>query len=263
MKSRQCTWTQTKLDYVLDTFETITLKEMDNVKLMDRVETKYVMNYTQLIEVLQKLVPHYKILMVENIKKNKYQTHYFDTPDFKMYKKHHNGIVNRYKIRTREYVDTGLLFTEVKFKNNKKKTIKKRIKTKNKTALNQDSQEFVENKSSFNGNELRFALENTYSRLTFVHKQNRERLTIDLDLEYRNNKNETLTLEGIVVAEVKQEKLSHKSDFKNIMHEMHIRSRGFSKYCMGVSFLYSNAVKNNNFKENKLFLKKISKGERA
>ena len=38
--------------------------------------------------------------------------------------------VNRHKIRFREYVDSGLVFLEVKCKNNKGKTIKKRGRPK-------------------------------------------------------------------------------------------------------------------------------------
>ena len=46
----------------------------------------------------------------------------------KFYNDHHNQRVNRHKIRFREYVDSGLIYLEVKCKTNKGKTVKKRLK---------------------------------------------------------------------------------------------------------------------------------------
>ena len=45
-----------------------------------------------------------------------------------LYHDHHNGKLNRYKVRRRRYIDTDTEFLEVKLKNNKKRTIKSRIK---------------------------------------------------------------------------------------------------------------------------------------
>ena len=44
---------------------------------------------------------------------------------------HQNKKLNRYKIRQREYLISDISFFEIKFKSNKGRTIKKRIKTKN------------------------------------------------------------------------------------------------------------------------------------
>lgn len=38
------------------------------------------------------------------------------------YHDHHNGKLNRFKIRQREYMDTKTSFLEVKFKNNQRRT---------------------------------------------------------------------------------------------------------------------------------------------
>ena len=56
-----------------------------------------------------------------------YRSLYYDTVDRQFFLDHHNERVNRYKVRFREYVNSGLSFLEVKCKNNKKKTIKNRI----------------------------------------------------------------------------------------------------------------------------------------
>ena len=64
-------------------------------------------------------MPHYKCVEIENKRVSQYQTLYYDTKDMKLYNEHHNGHLNRYKIRHRTYVDSNLSFLEVKFKNNK------------------------------------------------------------------------------------------------------------------------------------------------
>ena len=67
------------------------------------------------------------ILQIDGKRKHDYKSLYFDTEDRKFYNDHHNQRVNRYKVRYREYVDSGLVFLEIKCKNNKGKTIKKRL----------------------------------------------------------------------------------------------------------------------------------------
>ncbi len=121
----------TELAAVLKTFTPITLAEMEGVELMDRTDTKYIFNISQLPGVLENLSQYYKLLNVNGVNENKYKTLYFDTPDFQLYMDHHNGRTNRYKVRYRQYVDSGLVFFEIKNKNNKERTIKSRIKRTN------------------------------------------------------------------------------------------------------------------------------------
>ncbi|MBT4478083.1 MAG: VTC domain-containing protein, partial [Flavobacteriales bacterium] len=107
----------------LNKFETITLSEMDDVKLMSRTDTKFVFNFSRLPEFLEKLSPFYKVLLIDGNLIHDYKSLYFDTEDRKFYIEHHNRRVNRNKIRFREYVGSGLTFLEIKLKNNKGKTI--------------------------------------------------------------------------------------------------------------------------------------------
>ena len=101
---------------------------MDSVKLMDRTDTKFVFNIDILPAVLNEAKVFYKILDVEGNRISRYKTLYFDTQDFDLYNKHHSGKLNRYKVRHRTYVESSLGFLEVKFKNNKGRTLKTRIK---------------------------------------------------------------------------------------------------------------------------------------
>ncbi|MCE9538823.1 MAG: VTC domain-containing protein, partial [Bacteroidetes bacterium] len=118
------------LNSILAEFSPITLKEMDGVKLMDRIDTKYVFTVQQLPVLLEQLKNDYKILTVEGNRLSRYESLYFDTKNFDLYHCHHRRKPNRYKIRFRKYVESNLHFFEVKFKNNKGRTIKNRVKQK-------------------------------------------------------------------------------------------------------------------------------------
>ena len=95
---------------------------MDQVTLLNRIDTKFVFEQGLLEKVLQEIKPHYRVLDIDGVRLNSYRSIYFDTEDFKFYYEHHNGKKNRSKVRYREYIDSGLCFLEVKKKNNKGKT---------------------------------------------------------------------------------------------------------------------------------------------
>ncbi len=235
---------------ILNTFEPISLKEMDSVKLMDRTDTKFVFNRSKLPEVLNSITEFYKVLEVDGKKISRYKTLYYDTSDFSLYLAHHNGHLNRFKIRHRTYIESSLGFLEIKLKTNKERTVKTRIKQKE-TPLNwqTNSIEFLEKSTPFSSETLVPALWVNYSRITFVNKQSAERITIDLGLEFLKGA-VVQNFDELVIAEVKQEK-KKPSPFLKIMKQLHIREGSMSKYCLGVTVLCPN-IKKNNFKP-KLF----------
>lgn len=245
----------TDLNQLLCSFEPITLSEMDGVKLLDRIDTKFVFNYNHLPDILENLGKYYKILDVNGVKKNKYETLYFDTPDFKLYLDHHNGRNNRYKVRYRKYVDSDLVYFEVKYKNNKGRTIKSRVKRSNindiiegkaATLVNVNTPLFPEG--------LEPKLWVNYSRITLVNKLSTERLTLDLDLQFKNGEREH-SYKSLVIAEVKQEDI-RSSPFHDLMKRNHIREGSISKYCFGVIDLID-GIKKNKFKSKLLTLNKV------
>ena len=112
---------------LLNQFNPITLSEMDEVKLMNRTDTKFVFPRTILREILADLSKGYRVLEINGKRISTYQTLYFDTADFGYYLDHHNGVGNRFKVRIRNYVESDLFFLEVKNKY-KGRTDKKRIR---------------------------------------------------------------------------------------------------------------------------------------
>ncbi len=243
------------LQTILTTFRPITLKEMDSVKLMDRTDTKFTFSSSQLCDVLSQIKDNYRILEIESKRKSVYKTLYYDTENLKLYLDHHNGHLNRYKIRHRTYVDSNTGFLEVKFKSNKARTIKERIK-KVVTPMkwDEDTMAFLNEKLPFNASSLKPVLWVNYKRITLVSNDLTERVTIDVDLEFISG-DVVKKMDNLVIAEVKQDK-KNASAFLSHMKEKHIRVGSISKYCLGIA-LTKSYVKKNNFKEKILALKHI------
>ena len=238
------------LDNYITSFESISLEEMDSVSLMKRVDTKFVFNRSLLEEIFPLLADQYKLLYVNDVVKSKYTSLYFDTTDFKFFMNHHNGKLNRSKVRFREYIDSQVSFLEVKRKNSKGKTIKKRVQVDTPTkTLNLDQKKFIKNRLK-EDYELLYCHTNFFHRITMVNKFLKERITIDFDLRFENDK-KTIKDETnhIVIAEVKQEKLDRTSFFYKLMKENNIRPSSMSKYCIGTSLLNKD-LKANRFKKN-------------
>jgi hypothetical protein len=234
--------------------EAITLKEMDNVKLMDRTDTKFTFHISALPKILEDIKSNYKVLSIGNKRISKYETLYYDTPNFDLYLKHHSGKLNRYKIRHRTYVESSLGYLEVKFKNNKGRTIKERIKKKDvPQTWDENSTVFLNSKLPFASATLFPVVWINYMRITLVSIVNAERVTLDLDMEFLSNDKKT-SLSQLVIAEVKQHSKKD-SAFLGIMKQHHLREGSMSKYCMAIAFM-NDDIKKNSFK---LKLNKINK----
>lgn len=238
-------------------FEPISLAEMDSVKLMNRTDAKFLIPLAMFSAILTDLLPHYRILDVNGLRLADYETLYFDTESLQLYHEHQSGRLNRYKIRQRNYVQSNLIFTEVKFKNNKGRTIKTRVRQQVLPGETMDDNvcSFLQRQTPFYAAELQPVLWVDYTRLTLVSRTTAERLTLDLNLTFRNG-NTTKNYAPVVVAEVKQESLKH-SFFLDLMKKYKLREGSISKYCLGIISLYRH-VKHNRFKLKLNHLHKIA-----
>ncbi len=237
----------------------IKLREIDQVTLQDRAETKFIMSASQMLAILPLVNKVYSILSIRGQRLNRYRTLYFDTPSFDFYTRHVNGNAERYKVRSREYRETKDSFLEVKLKNRKERTIKQRIPTDvQMMLLNTGAKDWVQNRIPFDAGSLEPRMLNTYTRLTLVNIPACERVTIDFDISFSWD-NREVNLGKLVVAEAKTGSSGNSSPFLRLMHQQGIRSTGFSKYCIGVSQLYDN-VKKNALKPKLLKISKINAG---
>lgn len=243
---------------LIDAFQPISLAQMQAVVLLKRVDTKYLLTQDQLAAILPNLQSGYDVLQVQQTRLNRYHTLYFDTAVFDLYHLHHAGARHRYKVRSRQYVDSQLAFFEVKHRMQAARTEKERVPTAELvTACDQQTSEFVASHLP-----RPFALEpklsNRFTRITLVSKQDCERVTLDLNIRFSHH-GRCVSLTGLAIAEVKQEQINHQSLFMQQMRAMNIRSVGFSKYCIGVALLYPH-IKHNRFKPKLRLIQKLNRG---
>lgn len=244
---------------VLSGYPPISLTEMAGVRLMNRIDTKYTTSFSLLPEFLKRLQADYFIQEINGSRVNPYRTMYLDTYDRRMYLDHHNGRRTREKIRVRAYLDTQMTFLEIKNKNNKGRTKKKRIPLPEmESYLHEEAELFVGEHAKYALNELIPRLENSFHRITLVNRRKTERLTIDVNLTFCNPADgQKVQMDDLVIIELKQNGFLP-SLAKIRLAELHIQPVGISKYCLG-TILTAPEVKSNRFKEKIMLLNKIRK----
>lgn len=241
----------------LEGFQPITLKELDSVRLLNRVDTKFLLSQRQLRRALQPIADRYSALEINGTKLNHYRTLYFDTPDFSLYMQHHNGVGNRFKVRSRQYLESNVSFLEVKNKTNKRRTIKRRRQTGVMvTEIGEEARQFLSETFPMDVDLLKQKLWNSFIRITLASRAHAERLTLDLGLTFEVD-GVRKSFPDVVIAEVKQARFSVNSDFFQQMRQQQIRRMGFSKYCAGVAVMYP-TIKQNLFKERLAIVRQLS-----
>lgn len=243
---------------ILETYNSISLQEVQRAKLMRRVDSKFIITKKQLNFFLLKLTDFYDVMQINGEQNLIYRTFYYDTPDFEMYTLHHNGKKNRYKIRVREYSETDTFFLEIKFKNNKSQTHKKRIEIdKNNNSFSDKEERFINKNSNYSLDDLEKKLSNTFNRITLVHKTDIERITIDTDIKFCSLEDEIIELNNLCIIEIKQEKFNINSEFMQLLKKEGIRQLRLSKYCTATTIL-NPELKSNRFKNKILAINKLS-----
>jgi len=218
----------------------ITLEEMDAVKLLNRIDSKYLTNEAGLEAVLRDAAAAgYRALVVDGKKQNRYTSVYYDTDGLRMFQDHHNRRLVRQKVRTRTYVESGQTFLEIKRKNNHGRTKKKRMEIPQAELMDFKADkaacDFLAAKSWFTCDQLSPVLDTRFKRITLVNPAKTERLTIDTCLEFTNFRNgRRATLLDAVIIELKQDGRAD-SQMKRILLDNRIKPMRISKYCIAVT----------------------------
>lgn len=234
----------------------ITLSEMDSVALMNRVDTKYVLSEATLWKLLETVANNYRVLEIEGQRESPYNTLYFDTPNDDCYIQHHNRKLNRRKFRTREYEQSHTCYLEIKFKNNKGRTDKRRTRVPAvEKQLDSKCQEFIAAQTG-GPLELEPRMWTCFSRTTLVGCGRVERVTIDRSLRFQNEDAQQ-QIHGLVIAEVKQERDDRSSIIRQELRKLGVRPLRVSKYCLATALLRPD-LKRNRFKKKLLAIRKIT-----
>ena len=224
----------------LEQFAPVTLDEMDSVKLMNRIDTKYLTSEHVLMEILKDAAADgYRALETDGLKINPYDSLYYDTDSLKMFQDHHNRRLVRQKVRTRSYLTSGLAFLEIKRKNNKGRTKKKRISIPmsdfDDFRNNTQAADYLAAHSAYTKDQVSPVLETLFNRITLVNRAMTERLTIDTSLVFRNHRTGVAaSLKDAVIIELKQDGRAD-SEMKNILLDHRVKPIRVSKYCIAVT----------------------------
>lgn len=265
---------------------TIDLDRIAAVRLMNRVDTKFLADERQCMRLLEEAADRYYVQAIGAVRACRYSTLYYDTPQWEMYHLHHNRRLTRQKVRTRTYVETGVSFLEVKNKSNKGRTRKLRMRIGGGifTTAPSDAEAaaFLRQKSSYAPDTLTPSLATRFVRVTLVNRAMTERLTIDFDLHFTNvragaeevergaaaasggagaerhrDANGTASLGGLAIIELKQDTTAP-SPMKEILARLRIKPFKISKYCIGEA-LTNPHVKRNRFKAKLRAIDKMSR----
>ena len=194
------------MEELITAFRPITLEEMSGVKLMNRIDTKFITTRPILQRLLTMAQADYMLQEID-----------------------------------------GERNLEIKRKNNHGRTKKKRIAVTDMDLSDAAKCQFVGKHLRYDIGTLSPALTNSFRRLTLVNTARTERVTIDTELSFHNERSQADRQMGaLVVIEVKRDGLCP-SPMLGILHQLRIQPHGFSKYCMG-SALTNPGLRINRFK---------------
>ena len=169
---------------------TLDLDRIAAVRLMNRVDTKYLVDERRCMELLERAADQYYVQIIDDCRACRYATLYYDTPQWDMYHLHHNRRLTRQKIRTRTYVETGVTYLEIKSKSNKGRTHKRRMALDRSlfaaAATDTAAADFLRREARYAPETLSPSLATRFVRVTLVNHAMTERLTIDFDLHFDN-----------------------------------------------------------------------------
>jgi len=233
------------LNSTLKFFNQISLSQLNSqASFLDRIDTKYLLTEEEFKNVLKDLEEEFYVLEIKEKSIFEYESIYMDTQDYYFYYQHQNGEKNRTKVRTRNYLDSGIAFFEYKQKQNwVTRKFRYQFKdTKEHGTMNKESNKFFEwVYQSFYSKapEIIFpSLATKYHRITFCSKSNDERVTVDFNIrlqDLRNDWKDIIPLENLVILESKSMSKDGKS--AQIMKKYDIkRASSCSKYGLGLCY---------------------------
>ena len=228
----------------LSDFAPVSLESIAPHALQDRCDTKFLLSQTQLPRLIEALRRDYLVLEVGGVHLHRYRTLYFDTASFDLYQRHQQSSRSALKIRSRQYVDSGRAFFELKRKVEPCRSVKVRTETPTiVTELTATEGSFIAANSSVDSERLHPKLWNRFERITLVSKTRRERVTLDIGVQFEGLSG-VVRVPGVVVGELKQERFDRRSQFFRQMRSIRSRPTGFSKFCVGAALLYPQLKRN-------------------
>ena len=218
-------------------FSATTLHDLEAVALQNRFDTKYLLAAEQVREMLPTLTRDYRVLEIDGRRQHQYRTRYFDTSDFALYRRHHANAPVRHKVRSRQYVESGLSFFEIKARDADGRVMKTRQRTASPLlGLGPAERALLAAAVPTDSCAVEPTLSNDFCRITLAGRRTTERVTLDLGIQFAYDGRAAI-LPGVAIIEVKQGGADADSAVRRLMAERGISATSISKYCLGVAML--------------------------
>ena len=236
--------TQDPLTETLAALPTASPELLRERALLQRVDTKFAFHTAELHSLLASLTDRYALVRVGDAPLDRYETTYFDTPDFTLFHDHLRDRRPRYKVRIRHYLGRELSFLEVKRKSNADSTLKwRRQLAFGESGLSEDSAQFVNEHCPVGAGLLRPMACTNFDRVMLIGLDTPERVTLDFHVDLIAGSREE-RLQSIVIAEVKQDRQRWRTPVMLSLRAHHVRPLSISKYCTAVALLVDEAGTN-------------------
>jgi len=232
-----------RIEQSLSRFDRISLDALNSkAAMLERLDQKYIVSAASLLPAFETFREGFDVLEIDGRRAFTYATRYFDDPDTRAYYDHHQGRRKRCKVRIRHYVDAGFSFLEVKLKDRRDVTVKKRLGLPDPAqGLDDTCRRFIDRCHEEMYGEplarpLRPVIAMRYERITLVAKTGGERMTIDTRLRFSAGETGRDVAPDLFIIETKSARGNGQADA--ILRGLHLHStKRCSKYCIGMAAL--------------------------
>ena len=210
-------------------------------ELQSRLDRKYVVTAGDFLALSARLAGDLDVLEIDGRRSSAYESQYFDTPSLLTY---HDGLEarsDRFKVRTRSYLDTRETMFEVKLEAPGGGTVKRRVAHpfRDRGRITPRARRLIGAALLGAGRPVPRGLAPTcvtaYRRTTFVARDGSTRVTCDHDLVCFDGDRVARALDNQVVVEVKSAAAATPVD--QALLAVGATPVSISKYCLGLALL--------------------------
>ena len=224
----------------LDHMAPVDLDSLDGcARLHTRKDRKYIVDAGLLADALGHVEEEVRVLEINGNRWFTYRSVYFDTPDYEAYHLAARRRPNRYKVRSRTYVDEGTTVLEVKTRDRGGRTVKHRRHLDDSGGdLDSAVREFAAQveQSGANAQGLVPVLTTSYRRATLLFPESGVRATIDSAYLVRDRDGAEAGFGAELIVETKTS--GRPCALDRALWSLGARPQKISKYCTGLAAIH-------------------------
>ncbi len=228
------------LDTLHDTMAELSTIDLASIQqtadLQTRIDRKYILDPAIVAELIAREQTALSVLCIDDRRRFRYESTYFDTPALDSYLSSAHGRRRRFKVRTRSYLDSGATVLEVKRAGGRGHTVKERLgyDPQRRDSLNPAAREFLLSNDieAVIVDSLQPTLTTTYRRSTVLANSG-FRFTIDSGLVCTGLDGRQAILSDQVLVETKS--VGPVTELDRLLWQRGIRPVSVSKYCTGLA----------------------------